>query len=280
MRAAAAKRGRGQRAGRVSRVLRRWDGARGRTRTVAGAAVAGVLLTGLGWFAWEARALRERNIELEALVSQGEEELSRLAGVAARVRRRAEAGALASRGWPVESPPAASAIRSASEELAALDRLMPRREAAAESEPGDDRPTSVPLAGSYWISSGTGWREDPRTGKLRYHPGLDLAAPKGTPVVAAAGGWVLWAGRYPKEKSATWWNHGNLVVLRHADTVTLYAHLDEVKVVRGTRVVRGETLGSVGTTGVTTGPHLHYEVRQRDETGVYIPVDPREAALR
>lgn len=249
-------------------------------RAAAGAAAMVVLVAVLGWFAWEVRVLRERNSELEALVSQGEEEFSRLAGVAARVRRRAEAEALASGGWPAEPPAAAGTARSASDELAALERLMPGREAAAESESGDDGPMSVPLEGSYWISSGMGWREDPRTGKLRYHPGLDLAAPKGTPVVAAAGGWVLWAGRYPKEKSATWWNHGNLVVLRHADAVTLYAHLDEVEVDRGTRVARGETLGSVGTTGVTTGPHLHYEVRRRDEAGVYMPVDPRAAALR
>lgn len=266
------------RAGRRSRFVRERAGARGRKAEVILAVAVVFLVAATGWSAWEVRALRARNNELEAEVAGAEAELARVAGKAAAVRKRAEAQALASGGWPAE-PAADASLRSASEELAALERLIPRLEATG-TEAGRDPARSAPLSGSYWISSGMGWREDPKTGKLRYHPGLDLAAAKGTPVVAAAPGTVLWAGRYPKEKSAAWWNHGNLVVLRHGETVTLYAHLDEVEVVRGTQVVRGQTLGSVGTTGVTTGPHLHYEVRRSDESGVYMPVDPREVALR
>lgn len=193
---------------------------------------------------------------------------------------------LASAGWPPEPAaheggPRAERVRAIASEFSEIERLIPR--AGGMKREADSRQPAalgVPLDGAHWISSGMGWRKDPRVGALRFHPGLDLAAPLGTPVVAAAAGSVVWAGRYPKEKSRAWWNHGKLVVLRHGDTMTLYAHLDEVRVLRGTWVARGEALGSVGTTGVTTGPHLHFEIRQLGEAGVYMPVDPREAALR
>ncbi len=112
-------------------------------------------------------------------------------------------------------------------------------------------------------SSGYGPRINPVTGAPQgLHAGLDLAAPAGTPVRAAAGGTVTHAG-----PAGT---YGNLVTLRHADGVeTRYAHLSAVTVTTGTHIEPGQELGTVGSTGASTGPHLHFEVRQAGQ-----PVDP------
>ena len=100
----------------------------------------------------------------------------------------------------------------------------------------------------------------------RFHAGIDILAPRGTPVGAAAAGHVTWAGRL-----AGGW--GNLVVVAHADGVrTMYAHLSSIAVRLGQRVARGDRLGAVGATGDATGPHLHFEVRLRGAA-----VDPRPA---
>lgn len=87
------------------------------------------------------------------------------------------------------------------------------------------------------------------------HKGLDIGAPEGTPVAAADSGEVIFAG----EQSG----YGRLVKLLHDDgTVTLYAHLSSVSVSEGDRLTQGDKLGEVGMTGVATGPHLHFEVRE------------------
>jgi murein DD-endopeptidase MepM/ murein hydrolase activator NlpD len=87
------------------------------------------------------------------------------------------------------------------------------------------------------------------------HDGIDIAAPEGTEVAAAADGTVIYAGEQPA--------YGAVVILRHEDgLVTLYAHNSAVLVREGARVVRGEPIARVGQTGRTTGPHLHFEVRQ------------------
>jgi len=86
------------------------------------------------------------------------------------------------------------------------------------------------------------------------HDGIDIAAPEGTPVAAAADGEVIFAG----EQAA----YGGVVILRHdGDLVTLYAHNARVLVKEGQRVRRGQAIATVGQTGKTTGPHLHFEVR-------------------
>src|SRR3990172_1469001 len=90
-----------------------------------------------------------------------------------------------------------------------------------------------------------------------FHPGLDIPAPTGEPVVAARAGRVVFAGR----SSGGW---GNLVVVAHGHGVrTWYAHLSQVDVAAGSRVDRGQVVGLVGSTGISTGPHLHFEVRLR-----------------
>jgi murein DD-endopeptidase MepM/ murein hydrolase activator NlpD len=115
----------------------------------------------------------------------------------------------------------------------------------------------VPVSGR--PTSGYGLRKDPIHGASSTHPGLDLAAPTGTPVAAAAGGQVTHAG-----PAGT---YGNLVTIRHPNGFeTRYAHLSAVAVHEGDRVDAGTQVGNVGTTGRSTGPHLHFEVRQDGKT--------------
>lgn len=86
-----------------------------------------------------------------------------------------------------------------------------------------------------------------------FHTGIDIDAAFGTPVVATADGVVKAAGYYG--------DYGNMVLIEHASGyATLYAHLSEIKVKVGERVKAGEVLGKVGSTGRSTGPHLHYEI--------------------
>jgi murein DD-endopeptidase MepM/ murein hydrolase activator NlpD len=104
------------------------------------------------------------------------------------------------------------------------------------------------------LTSGFGWRVHPITGQRRFHAGVDLAVPTGTPVRAAAHGVVTaagWRGGY-----------GLAVVIDHgAGLTTLYAHLSEIGVPPGAHVTAGQVIGAVGSTGASTGPHLHFEVR-------------------
>jgi murein DD-endopeptidase MepM/ murein hydrolase activator NlpD len=134
----------------------------------------------------------------------------------------------------------------------------------------------VPV-GTFVLTSPFGNRTSPFTNTLDFHSGLDLAAREGTPVMAAGGGRVVFAGRYPLRRNVRWWRYGNVVVLAHGERyLTIYAHLQEINVRRGQNLRRGEQLGTVGNTGWSTSPHLHYEVRVRaDENDEPIPVDPR-----
>ncbi len=115
----------------------------------------------------------------------------------------------------------------------------------------------VPLRWPTWgrVSSGYGWRNDPFTGRRAWHTGIDIAAPTGRNVVATAEGRVVFAG----------WNgnYGNTVILRHQfGFETVYAHLSRVGVKTGDTVRKEQVIGNVGSTGRSTGPHLHYEVRR------------------
>jgi|SRR5579863_2311734 len=105
------------------------------------------------------------------------------------------------------------------------------------------------------ISGGFGERMDPLSGEEAVHNGVDISAPKGTEVSATGDGVVLAAGRHES-------GYGNEVVIDHGRGIeTKYGHLSEVYVVAGQEVKAGEVIGTVGMTGKTTGPHLHYEVR-------------------
>ena len=118
-------------------------------------------------------------------------------------------------------------------------------------------PTGVPIQGDYRVSSGFGIRNDPFTGGLAMHEGLDFTAMSGTTVVATAKGTVTRSG---------WdFGYGNVVEVQHAEGfATRYAHLSKRLVQVGDTVERGGLLGEVGSTGRSTGPHLHYEVFIKD----------------
>lgn len=114
-------------------------------------------------------------------------------------------------------------------------------------------PTTQPVNVSYNASS-FGWRLDPFTGRQAFHEGIDFAATIGTPIIAAAGGVVI-AAEYHHD-------FGNMLEIDHGnDIVTRYAHASRLLVKVGDIVRRGQHIADVGSTGRSTGPHLHFEVR-------------------
>lgn len=114
-------------------------------------------------------------------------------------------------------------------------------------------PTLRPCDTGYF-SSGFGVRQDPFTKKTTHHDGLDISAPRGTPVKSSAAGTVIYAGRY--------YNYGQFIVVDHGGGIqTAYGHLHKILVRKGQKVTKGMVIGQVGSTGRSTAPHLHYEVR-------------------
>jgi murein DD-endopeptidase MepM/ murein hydrolase activator NlpD len=114
-------------------------------------------------------------------------------------------------------------------------------------------PTGVPITGDFKVTSGFGMRNDPFTGTLARHEGLDFTAVSGTPILATADGTVTRSG----------WEdtYGNIVEVTHAEGfMTRYAHISKRHVIEGQSVKRGQKIAAVGSTGRSTGPHLHYEV--------------------
>lgn len=114
-------------------------------------------------------------------------------------------------------------------------------------------PTVQPIVGTYNASS-FGWRPDPITGQNALHEGVDFIADIGTPIYSAAGGVVVFAEMHPQ--------YGNLIEIDHGnDFSTRYAHASRMMVKAGDLIKRGRKIAEVGTTGRSTGPHLHFEVR-------------------
>ena len=127
----------------------------------------------------------------------------------------------------------------------------------------------LPITGAA-ISSGFGWRVHPITGERKLHKGVDFAAPTGTPIFAAADGVVT-------ESGWTDGGYGNIVELRHENgALTLYAHTNRVYVSKGQLVSRGQMVAEVGTTGRSTGPHLHFEMAVGGVTINPLPLVVRE----
>jgi len=111
-----------------------------------------------------------------------------------------------------------------------------------------------PLPGYSRITSSYGMRNHPILGSTKMHTGVDLGAPSGARVVAADSGTVIFVGWFG--------SYGNTIIIDHGKGLsTLYAHLSAFEVGEGTQVSRGDTVGRVGSTGLSTGPHLHFEVR-------------------
>lgn len=194
-------------------------------------------------------------------------------------------------GYPFEIPPSIDSIYSSLIDRGAtqatqvheqtqvlgafLDEVHSFEEAHAEQI--RTTPSMSPLRGDdFVLTSPFGYRTSPFTKQLDFHAGIDLAAPPGKPVYAPADGVVTFAGQYPKNRSVAWWRYGKLVVVKSGEHfVTLFGHLSEVRVRRGQQVRQGDLLATVGDTGWSTSPHLHYEVRRRDDDGMLRPVDPR-----
>lgn len=141
-------------------------------------------------------------------------------------------------------------------------------------------PAICPLRDDFVVTSSFRRRRSPFTRELDFHPGLDLAAPVGTPVHATADGVVAFAGQFPAGRSAVWWRLGNVVILRHGNFfVTAYGHCQEVRVKARQTVRRGDVVATVGNSGWSPSPHLHYEIRRNTGSaagaaGDYRPVDP------
>lgn len=122
-------------------------------------------------------------------------------------------------------------------------------------------PRGLPVNG--YITDGFGMRRNPFNGEGReVHEGLDIAVDFGTPVAATADGLVIYAAPHA--------GYGNLVIVYHSNGITSrYGHLSRISVEAGQRVKRGDQVGNVGSTGRSTGPHVHYEIRENDQS-----VDP------
>jgi len=114
-----------------------------------------------------------------------------------------------------------------------------------------DRSLTIPVDG--FVSSGFGWRTHPVLGEPAFHRGIDFSAPAGTPVHASATGVVTFIG--PAD------TYGKLVLISHGDRMqSRYAHLEGIEVTTGMPVSPGQRIGRVGSTGRSTGPHLHFEL--------------------
>lgn len=183
----------------------------------------------------------------------------------------------------VEDDPLNDARRREAALMQAMQRLQEQldllaRYEAANREIVRHTPSILPVPSDQFVlTSPFGNRISPFTRTTDFHKGLDLSAPTGTPVYSTADGVVTFAGRYPLSQSVAWWRFGNVITIKHADRfITIYAHLDSIKVRAGQTVTMGEVIGTVGSTGWSTNSHLHYEVRSDlEKPGTYAPVDPR-----
>ena len=134
-----------------------------------------------------------------------------------------------------------------------------REEAGKQQDKLAHIPSIIPInVKDFTMSSGYGYRRDPVYGSTKFHAGLDFASQMGTPVYATADGVV--------ESAVRRGGYGNCIDIAHGyNYLTRYAHLSEILVKSGDEVKRGDLIGKVGSTGKSTGPHLHYEVRFKDE---------------
>ncbi len=127
-------------------------------------------------------------------------------------------------------------------------------------------PTDWPATGA--VTSGVGDRISPFTGKIEFHSGIDIPKPTGTPVLAPGNGTVQATGEMN--------GNGRTVILDHGQGITTqYLHLSKIDVAQGQQVRKGQQIAEVGSTGHSTSPHLHYEVRINGA-----PIDPRKSLLK
>ena len=175
-------------------------------------------------------------------------------------------------GGPATTPGRELSMEEFQQMLAEMTRVLDDRSdklGVLDSFLMDDRlarktiPTTLPVVMGYY-SSNYGYRIDPITGRSTFHTGIDLIAVPGTPVLAAAGG-VVSANSYNPE-------YGNVLDVDHDNGLTSrYAHLSKSLVKVGDVVMKGQVIANVGSTGRSTGPHLHFEVREKG-----IPLNPNK----
>ena len=191
------------------------------------------------------------------------ERLARIAGLKPQELPSLQQGSLPGRGGAVSPSPARQlSVQEFSDLLAKLARQVDERtdqlgvlEALLVQNSASRMflPTLMPILDG-WFSSNFGYRIDPFTGLRSFHEGVDFPTESGTPIVAAASGKVVYAGWHAQYGKMIEIDHGNGLVSR-------YAHASQVFVREGDLVARGQRVAAVGSTGRSTGPHLHYEVR-------------------
>lgn len=206
--------------------------------------------------------LGEMQAQLTRLDALGER-LSSLAGIRPQEFRFGEPPGLGGASATL-LPPQNLSLQDFSDKLASLSRNVENRSdmlSVLEAQLFEQAvkkkllPTMMPVQAPY-NASGFGRRIDPFTGQWAMHEGIDFLADVGTPVVAAAGGVVQFAGFHPQYGFMIDLDHGN-------DLVTRYGHLSKLLVKTGDVVMRGRRIAFSGSTGRSTGPHLHFEVRYR-----------------
>ena len=206
--------------------------------------------------------LGEMQAQLTRLDALGER-LSSLAGMRPQEFRLSEAPGLGGAA-PTLMPPQNLSLADFNEKLLTLSREVESRndmlgvlEAQLFEQAVKKKlmPTMIPVAAPY-NASGFGKRIDPFNGQWMMHEGIDFLADAGSPVSAAAGGVVVFAGFHPQYGYVVDIDHGN-------DLVTRYAHCSKLLVKEGDIVARGRKIAESGSTGRSTGPHLHFEVRFR-----------------
>jgi murein DD-endopeptidase MepM/ murein hydrolase activator NlpD len=209
-----------------------------------------------------ATKLGEMQAQLTRMDALGDR-LSHLAGIRPQEFKAAEAPGLGGAA-PTQLPPQNLSLGDFSEKLLVLARQVESRndmlgvlEAQLFEQAVKKKmiPTMMPVKASY-NPSGFGRRIDPFNGQWAMHEGIDFIAEYGSPVQAAAGGVVIFSGFHPQYGYMVDIDHGN-------DLVTRYAHASKLLVREGDIVQRGRKIAEVGTTGRSTGPHLHFEVRFR-----------------
>lgn len=217
---------------------------------------------------WEEAAHRRLELENNRLRVENERQRQQLDNLKNRIeavedasRRIAEISGVSQKGETNEHgaggphvPMSAAVIASIEHRAAHLERELRVYESVLRERVRI--PSIWPVEG--YMTDGFGMRRDPFDETLsEFHAGQDIAAPTGSPVMAAGSGTVTFAG--PQS------GYGQLVIVDHGRGITTrYGHLSKIEVVDGQSIGRGEVLGRVGSTGRSTGPHLHYEVRVND----------------
>jgi len=212
-----------------------------------------------------AKQLGEMQAKMQQIESLGER-VSGLAGVnPADIRTKPGEGGMLVAGHDMSLEELQSALNALSTRAAQKADVMTVIESRLFEQKVKKMmvPTQAPVPNTPYGSL-FGWRIDPFTGRMALHTGLDFPSPVGTPIYAAAGGVVVTQEYHPE--------YGNMIEIDHGnDLITRYGHSSRVFVKKGDLIKRGQKIAEVGTTGRSTGPHLHFEVLVQG-----VPQDPQK----